>query len=182
MNQDRLGQRGLTKTEYAGMRARYTPRCSKIIFILESPPISGKYFYNPEGRTSEPLFSAMMKDVLEMSPKTKHDGLTEFATHGYLLIDATYVPANLPGSASAQNNSAAVQIQQDFPLLVEELNRHVQVDTRLLLVKANVCRLLDKPLKQHGFGVLNGNLAIPFPSNGQQPRFRAMVRQVLGLN
>jgi hypothetical protein len=36
--------------------------------VLESPPKSGKYFYSPEGLVSEPLFSAMMKGVLEIKP------------------------------------------------------------------------------------------------------------------
>jgi hypothetical protein len=173
-------QHGLTRAEYARFRDRYTPKHPKIIFVLESPPISGKYFYNPDGRTTEPLFTAMMKDVLGLSPKTKHEGLTEFAAHCYLLIDATYTPVNVPGSASARNKAAAAQIQKDFPLLVAELHKHAQADTKLLLVKANVCRLLDNPLTKQGFTVLNSNLIVSFPSNGQQPQFRKMVRQVLG--
>jgi hypothetical protein len=165
-------EHGLSKAEYARLRDRYTPKHPKLIFVLESPPISGKYFYNPEGRTTEPLFMAMMKDVLELSPKTKHEGLTEFAAHGYLLLDATYVPVNVPGPPSAWNTAAAERILKDFQLLVDGLHQHVKADTKLLLVKANVCRLLDKPLTQHGFSVLNADLVIAFPSNGRQPQFR----------
>ena len=47
----------------------------KIVFVLESPPKSGLYFYKP-GAVSEPLFSAMMKDVLEIKPQTKEEGLS----------------------------------------------------------------------------------------------------------
>ena len=68
--------------------------------------------------TTEPLFSAMMKDVLELSPQTKHEGLTEFETRGYLLLDATYTPVNIPGNKSARKKAAAAQITKDFPLLV----------------------------------------------------------------
>jgi hypothetical protein len=49
----------------------------------------GLYFYNPDGGVSEPLFSAMMKDVREIEPRMKHDGLTAFAEQGFLLVDAT---------------------------------------------------------------------------------------------
>jgi hypothetical protein len=59
--------------------------------------VSGKYFYDPEGLTTEPLFSAMMKEVLELSPQTKHEGLSEFAARDYPLLDATYTPVNIPG-------------------------------------------------------------------------------------
>ena len=60
-------------------RERFVPEHRKIIFALESPPKSGPYFYKPEGLTSEPLFSAMMKDVLGTRPKRKEEGLREFA-------------------------------------------------------------------------------------------------------
>jgi hypothetical protein len=111
----------------------------------------------------------------------KHDGLTAFAARGYLLLDATYTPVNIPGSPSVRKKAAAAQIIRDLPLLVEELRKHCRSGTKLLLVKANVCELLDRPLRQKGFNVLNGNLSIPFPSNGQQPRFRKMIRQALDL-
>jgi hypothetical protein len=34
----------------------------------------------------------MMKDVLEISPASKEEGLREFAGRGFFLIDATYTP------------------------------------------------------------------------------------------
>jgi hypothetical protein len=68
-------QHGLTPSEYLRFRERYLPEHTKIIFVLESPPKSGKYFYNPEGLISEPLFSAIMKDALEVEPSNKNDGL-----------------------------------------------------------------------------------------------------------
>ena len=182
-------------SKYTVFRGRYTPKHPKIIFVLESPPVSGKYFYDPEGPTTEPLFSAMMKDVLELSPQTKHKGLTEFETRGYLLLDATYTPVNIPGNKSARMKAAAAQITKDFPLLVAELRKHP--DTQLVLVMANVRELLDRKLKTEGFTVLNDKLlqvprdriltrrlthgVIPFPGNGWRIEFRTTVRHVLGI-
>lgn len=183
--------------KYADLRCRYTPRHPKIIFVLESPPVSGKYFYDPDGLTTEPLFSGMMRDVLELSPKTKDEGLTEFPARDYLLLDATYTPVNIPGKKSARNKASAKQIGEDFPLLVAELRRHTYSDTQLVLVMANVRKLLDEKLKAEGFTVLNDKLlqvphdrittrrlahgVIPFPGNGWPIEFRATVRHVLGL-
>lgn len=63
-------QYGLTRTQYQSFRAHYLPADRKIVFVLESPPKSGLYFYNPEGRVSEPLFSAMMTCLSSnLSPK-----------------------------------------------------------------------------------------------------------------
>jgi hypothetical protein len=69
----------------------------------------------------------------------------------------------------------------DFSLLLEELRKCGRPDTKVVLVKANVCRLLDSKLTGHGFAVLNHGRTIPFPSTGQQRKFREAVRQVLGL-
>lgn len=69
----------LVKADYLNFRNRFIPLNTKIIFVLESPPASGKYFYNPDGKTSEPLFRAMMKDVLGITPSSKEEGLKEFA-------------------------------------------------------------------------------------------------------
>lgn len=159
-------------------RERFTPAHCKVIFVLESPPKSGKYFYNPEGRTTEPLFSGMMKDVLGMRPQTKTEGLSEFAARGYLVIDATYKPVN---RAHLSPKSRDALILEDLPLLVEDLRRYVNDETELVLVKANVCRLLESKLAAAGFTVLNRGLIVHFPSTGRQRQFRRTVRQVLGL-
>ncbi len=79
-------QHGLTREEYVRFRAAYPPKDPKIVLVLESPPKSGLYFYSPEWRVSEPLFSAMMNDVLRMKPKSNDEGLREFASRGVLLI------------------------------------------------------------------------------------------------
>lgn len=81
------------KTYYLQLRNRYRPTQIKTVFVLESPPASGKYFYDKSGLISEPLFSAMM-ELLNFKAKTKHDGLEYFADTGHFLVDATYEPVN----------------------------------------------------------------------------------------
>jgi hypothetical protein len=105
-------------------------------------------------------------------------GLREFAMGGYLLLDATYTPLNHPHLSSGERDRLVLA---DLPLLVEELRKCRGSSTRLILVKANVCRLLDSKLTGAGFPVLNHGKSIPFPSTGQQKKFRDTVRQVLDL-
>lgn len=171
-------QQGRARDEYFRLRDRYRPAHRKIVFVLESPPKSGRYFYDPEGSTQEPLFSAMMKDVLEIRPKTKDEGLKEFASRGLLLVDATYTPVNHPHLSPKERNQ---MILDDLPLLLEDLRKHTDPSTRVVLVKVNVCELLETKLLDHGFNVLNHGIRIPFPSTGQQNRFREMIRTLLGL-
>jgi hypothetical protein len=159
------------------MRACYTPAHPKLIFVLESPPKSGLYFYDPTGRVSEPLFSAMMTDVLGIKPATKEDGLKAFAARGCLLVDATYSPVNHDHLSPRERNAL---ILQDFPLLKADLREYARVDTRIVIVKANVCDLLEARLTSAGFTVINKGKRIPFPSTGQQGKFRVLIAEVLG--
>jgi hypothetical protein len=170
-------QHGLSRTEYMRLRAPYLPQHRRIVFVLESPPKSGLYFYNPEGRVSEPLFSAMMKDVIGKIPNSKDEGLCEFAHRGFLLIDATYTPVNHDHLTLRERNK---RILDDLPLLIGELREYVGPKTGVVLVKANVCTLLEPILTTRGFPILNRGRVIPFPSTGQQNRFREAVCEVLG--
>jgi hypothetical protein len=42
------------KSHYHKLRARYQPVKIKLVFLLESPPASGKYFYDPAGKPPNP--------------------------------------------------------------------------------------------------------------------------------
>ena len=54
-------------------------------------------------------------------------------------------------------------------------NRRVKI----VLVKANICRLLEEPLMAAGFNVINNGAIVPFPSHGQQPNFHKNIKKVL---
>ena len=56
----------------------------------------------------------------------------------------------------------------DYPLLLADLDQ-IRPDraATLLLVKANVCRTLERRLVQGGFNVLNRGVVLPFPSTGR---------------
>ncbi len=161
---------------YHRLRAKYTPHHPKLVFIAESPPASGRYFYDPSGRVTELLFRAMMRDVLGISPTSTGEGLSEFAKAGYLLVDATYVPVN----KSFPNKERDAKILEDYPLLLEDLQDLLPSKaTKIMLIKANVCRLLDAKLQSDGFNVINRGIVVPFPAFGQQTRFREAVKGLL---
>lgn len=166
----------MTKAEYLRFRNKYIPTITRIVFVLESPPASGLYFYNPDGSVKEQLFKAMMKDVLEIDPKTKEEGLKKFQACGFFLIDSTYTPVN-----KLDDDEADEIIRRDAPLLVEELRKYASPETKIVLVKANVCEILKPILEEAGFSVLNEGISIPFSGWGQRTKFRAAVRQVLGM-
>jgi hypothetical protein len=147
------------------------------VIVAESPPASGKYFYDTTGSTKEHLFAAIMLQ-LGVSPLTKEAGLRELQQRGWVLVDATYQPVDkLTEDASHDRNEV---IARDYPLRLDDLaslmpNRSIP----LVLIKANVCRILEPLLSKDGFSVLNGGKAIYFPSNGRQTEFKNQFSAVL---
>lgn len=158
----------MVRNEYLALRRPYEPENIRLVIIAESPPAGGLYFYKA-GRTGEPLFAAMMKQ-LGLSPTTKEDGLRKFQQRGWVLVDATYEPINKLGRDLNRDRDG--MIDRAYPLLCDDLVSLMPDRlTPLVLIKANVCRILEPKLGQDGFRVLNGGIIIPFPSHGRQPEF-----------
>jgi hypothetical protein len=162
------------KNYYIQLRDKYHPKNLKFIFLLESPPASGKYFYDEKGNTTEPLFSAIM-ELLNYKPTDKKDGLKIFMSKGFLLVDATYKQVNKLKGKERDNT-----ILSDYNILVSDLENFCPVkNTPIMLVKANICRMLDEKLTTEGFNIINKGVVIPFPSHGQQKRFHKKASNLL---
>jgi hypothetical protein len=114
----------MIKSEYLRFRNKYSPPTTKIVFALEYPPVSDRYFYNGDGALSEPLFRAMMKDVLQISPASKEEGLQEFSRRGFFLIDATYTPVN-----HIKGTERNAIIFRALPFLIEALREYARPET-----------------------------------------------------
>jgi hypothetical protein len=50
-------------SEYLSLRHEFEPKDVKLAIVAESPPISGKYFYDPCSNVSEPVFSALISKL-----------------------------------------------------------------------------------------------------------------------
>lgn len=156
---------------YEQLRNRYLPERLKVIFIFESPPFSGKYFYDPAGSKSEQLFVVMMK-YIGYSPENKEDGLKEFSKRGYFLMDATYNQIDKVTNPSKRN----LFIVNDIPLLASKLlNLEKRRGVKIIPVKKNICQIVSGPLKSIGFNVLDISLPFPFP-NWQPEFFEKMLK------
>ena len=163
----------MNRDKYIALRRRYEPDDTKLVIVAESPPASGLCFYNPDGRTTEPLFTALMQQ-LGQSPASKKDGLTEFKREGWVLVDATYEPVN--ALSERKRNEVIVR---DYPLLRDDLSSMLtDRSTPVILVKANVCEILEPKLIEDGFNILNQGCAIYFPSHGRQKEFHSKFSTV----
>ena len=165
----------MKRNEYLAFRRKFEPETIRLVIVAESPPKSGLYFYNPTGKMSEPLLAAMMR-YFSYKPSSKEDGLREFQRRGWLLVDATYEPVD--GLDEKGRNAI---ILRDYPQLCADLKAVVEKDTPIVLIKANVCRLLEHKLIEDGFTVINAGTEVYFPSSGQQGRFREQFGSIMKL-
>jgi hypothetical protein len=162
------------RSEYLYFRRKFEPTSVKLVIIAESPPASGNYFYNPTGTVSEHLFSTLMQQ-LGFTPTSKESGLREFQKSGWVLLDATYEPVN-----ELDDRSADRVIIRDYHLLRDDLAALLSDRSApIILMKANVCRLLEPKLAEDGFNVLNHGRAVYFPNNGRQPDFKRQFSAIL---
>jgi hypothetical protein len=162
------------RNDYLDLRRRYEPKIIKLVIVAESPPASGLYFYDPTGAPSEPLFAALMKQ-LRLSPSTKEDGLLGFQRSGWVLVDATYEPVDKLTSSSRDR-----VIDRDYTLLCDDLPALVSDRSiPLILIKENVCRILEHKLVEDGFNVLNRGNVIYFPGSGRQKDFHRQFGAIL---
>jgi len=164
----------MNRDYYLRLRKKYLPSKLNLLFILESPPVSGKYFYDETGKTTEPLFRAMMK-FLSYRPTDKKDGLEHFKSNGYFLVVATYKQVN-----KLKGKIRDYTILSDYSSLIEDLETlSPKKNVPIILVKANICRMFDERLTERGFNILNKGVVIPFPTYGQQKRFHLEISKVL---
>jgi hypothetical protein len=113
------------------LRQCYQPAATKLGIVAESPPASGRDFYDESGSVAEPLFAAMMKQ-LELRPASKAEGLHAMRQAGWVLVDATYEPVNALRSAER-----AVAILRDHSRLRDDLK--ALAPKAVVLIKKNVC-------------------------------------------
>jgi hypothetical protein len=184
MNAAALDQTRPDILPYRTIRRDYEPAVGnrKVIFVFESPPKTGAYFYDAadnDGKRNV-LFNAMMQEIVgwpKQSRRPKAEGLRQFADAGYLLLDATYEPIN--GLSGSVKNAI---MERDLPILIGELDEYAEPGTKIVVGKVNVCQFLVPELKKWGrFVVLNGAEGVRLPITGNQSHFGTMVRPMLGL-
>lgn len=119
---------------------------------------------------------AVMLNILKLTPKTKEAGLVALRKAGVVLLDATYVPLN-DGRSDREKREI---IAHDFPQLVYLLRATVKRrSTPILIIKPNVYREIGFRLEGLDLNVINQGFAVPFPSNGHQGCFQAIVHFLL---
>lgn len=163
------------KTEYEKLRDRYIPEKIKVVFVLESPPAGHGYIYDPNGRVSEILFRSFMA-LLGKKTDTKDEGLKLLQKKGWLLTNPIYEPVNKISDKEADRKILAnySNFKKDLLKLLGN-NKKIPI----ILVKSNICNLLEKPLLEDGFNVLNNGVSVPFPMHYHFESFKNKIDSLL---
>lgn len=166
--------------QYAAARNKYRPGKVNVLFIAESPPSSGGYFYCEKSIGKDHLFRETMK-ALEFWPMDrpmrrgcdKRPMLNKFRSNGFFLIDTCELP--IDRLQPRQRRISTIQGALTLPRRLEQLGPN-----RILIVKKTVFKPVSQALNETGFRdkILNRN-ALPFPSHGNQKKFRMMLRRLV---
>jgi hypothetical protein len=151
------------------LRRRYRPTRVQILFVGESPPASGRFFYQADSG----LYRAIRQTFLSTFPDLKHaDFLESFRDLGCFLVDLCGSPVDrLP---SKQRRLPCAQGETRLAAIIRRLNPEVIV-TVVRSVAANVERAQTRA-KWHG-----RHLTLPYPGRWKTHRdvFEQTLRPVL---
>ncbi len=168
------------KNSYAVARNKYRPRRVNVLIVAESPPSSGGYFYAEKAIGKDHLFRETMK-ALKLWPVDrpmrkgcdKRPMLKQFRSLGFFLIDTCELPVDK--MQPRRRRLSTIQGALTLPNRVKELD-----PGRILIVKKTVFNPARQALSVAGFEdrILNKK-SLPFPSHGNQRRFRRMMRRLV---
>lgn len=152
-------------------REKYKPAKIKCLFIAEAPPDEmSRFFYYADVKTADYLFLGIInclypelkkKYISEKRPASvKELILRRFQEDGYYLLDLLEFPKSKYPNKDLLNAA---------PDLISRVAATIDKDVPIVLIKANVYKILAPVLKEQGYNVIEEQ--INFPSSGQQKNF-----------
>ena len=175
-----LGTIQSKREDYAQARALYKPRTIRVLFVAESPPSSGGFFYFSKTIGKDHLFRETMK-ALSLWPLRhplrkgldKTGLLEEFRSRGFFLIDTCDIPVD-----RLSPKARRISIAREAPSLARRAKK-LDPDS-IVIVKQTVYGPVRHALETAGLGdrVLNTE-PLPFPSHGNQRRYRLRLRRLI---
>lgn len=160
---------------YKRFRDKYLPEEIKYIFVTQSPPVSGQYFYKDDGKASDPLYYAMMKCILKQNDiPAKTAGLKLFRDNGFFLIDSCCLP--LDKLDDELTKEAILNVAGN---LSEDLEQYFKPHVKTVLVANNVFAVYHNKEFVNKYNVINRDTIIPFPGKNQR-NFCITTNKVLG--
>jgi hypothetical protein len=165
---------------FRAARDTYRPNKVELLWIAESPPTSGSYFYFPKTTGKDHLFRETMRAVgiwplKEVMKKglDKRPLLQSFRSKGFFLIDTCAHPVDK--LKDKERKHAILEGTSGVVELVSELNPN-----GIIIVKSNIYDPVKHALESSGFaGKILNQKPLPFPSHGRQQSYRQKINDIL---
>jgi len=146
-------------------RVRFRPERITTLFVGESAPASGDFFY--DGNST---MVRHMQRAVEETLGGAGDFLNRFKAYGWYLDDLVLTPVNQ--LAKAQRDATCLAAQSSLAVRIAEY-RPLAIVSLLISIKAIV------EAAAIAAGSNAPRFAVPFPGMGQQSRFQAAMAQII---
>ncbi len=179
----------INQNKYDQLRDKYRPEKIELLLLAEAPPNPPpcRFFYCEKFVRPDSLYKETMSVIFYLIQghsgarpsyitacieQHKEIYLKCFQMNGIWLLDA------VPDPLGGRNPRQAIQANIGRILGIIKNITQKQKTLKCVLIKNIVYQMLAQPLQTSGVNVLNKQ-ALPFPSNGQQARFRKEFGELL---
>lgn len=165
--------------KFKAAREKYRPSKIDVLWIAESPPAGGGYFYFERTSGANHLFRETMKALGWWPPNVpmqagldKTPYLRRFKESRHFLVDLSPTPVNHISSVERD-----AVLRKNVSYLREEVA--MLRPKKLLIIKRNVHGILYPALQSVGMPEVLNREPIPFPSHGWQAEYRTRIGQLV---
>ena len=150
------------------LRLSYKPITIRFLFVGESPPASGRFFYDKSGMTTNT--ARVFERVFDISFKDTPEFLDFFKVKGCYLDDISIIPVD--NLTRLERNKVLIESLEDFsprltgyqPEVVVAILKSIETHVRRAMLMAKLTCPLYVP---------------PFPGQGHQKKFRDEMSEIL---
>lgn len=147
------------------IRVKFRPHQIKTLFVGESAPVSGDFFYHGNSNMLR-----YMKEVVESVFGKSDDFLDTFKSYGWYLDDLVLTPVN--GLGRPERKAKCRDAQSGLAARIAEYQPKAIVSLLSSIRETVEAAASDA-------GSIATRYSVPFPGNGQQARFRVKMTEIL---
>lgn len=152
--------------EYDDLRETFRPKRIKILFVGESRPANGTFFYRGDSRLAR-----YTREAIGTENGSVLDFLEDFCSRGCFLTDLCARPVNrLPPTA---RNRARAMGEQNLTAIVSQIR-----PSAVVVVMKRIEHYVKRALKTANLASTSLHV-LPFPAQGHEREFVSGLRRVL---
>jgi hypothetical protein len=151
--------------EYEAARDRFRPERVKVLFVGESRPSNGTFFYRGDSRLAKYTWEAIGEEHRSVSEFLRH-----FQACGCFLMDLCREPVNhLPAE---KRKIARMKGEQTSQQLLRDVR-----PLAIIVVMKGIVEHVERALKAAGLGAVP-RYVVPFPAQGHEREYGAGLRSI----